>query len=222
MITHGDRKRPGASHAFTLVVLLLTTVLFVLLLGAMVYNFSSLHRGSGLEEGAAQFESLLRFARAQAANTGRKVQVNFEEDIGDGFSAPLGNLRVLWEPDPLDRPGEFEELPEAALYVRGVTDLVSVEFVRNELTDETPIEPPADEGALASFSFLPLYFFPDGSSESAEILLASRSQEDERLVSVRLAGVTGSIRRRIVTPKNESGEATELEAEADPMAEDVK
>ena len=104
------RDRSG----FTLVEILLTTVLLLLLLGAVIFNFSNLQRGAGLDEGATQLEALIRYARAQAASTGRRVRIAFEEDVGDGLSVPLGNLQVQWEPEPLNAPGIFAELPEAA------------------------------------------------------------------------------------------------------------
>ncbi len=82
--------RSGGS-GFTLIELLLTVVVLLLLLGALVINFGGLQQGVKLDEGAEQFESLIRFARAHAANTGCRVQLTFEELMGDDeFEAPLG------------------------------------------------------------------------------------------------------------------------------------
>ena len=39
----------------------------------------------------------------------------------------------------------------------------------------------------------PITFYPDGSSDSAEIIVAARSTEEEQRMSVRLVGITGSI-----------------------------
>src|SRR6185436_18969580 len=72
--------------AFTLVELLLVVGLLLVLLGAMVFSFSTLRKGASLDEGTTQLEALLRFARAHAAHTGRQVQIAFEEEIGDGLS----------------------------------------------------------------------------------------------------------------------------------------
>jgi len=152
-------------RGFTLVELLLTVVLLLLLASAAVISFSTLLSGSELEEGGAQMEGLMRFARAYAANTGKKVQLVFEEQTSDGIAVPLGNVRVLWESDPIRFPGNMTELGEATRMARSVNSLVQVEDVR----------PPEETGAVAvqeQTSFAPLTFYPDGSSDSAEIILA--------------------------------------------------
>ena len=204
---------PRGIRAFTLVELLLTVSLLLLLLGAVVFSFSNLRRGSSLDEGVTQLEALLRFARAQAAGAGRQVQVNFEEEIGDGLSAPLGSLRVLWEPDPLTRPGVFEELREAEPYIRGIAELISIEDVRSleQLVGDAPAVSGAagkmGPGAVTtlsetepadSYRFAPITFYPDGSSDSAEIVLASKDQDDDRMIGLQFVGVTGTFRRRLI------------------------
>ena len=117
-------------RGFTLVELLLTVVLLLLLASAAVLSFSTLLSGSELEEGGAQMEGLMRFARAHAANTGKKVQLLFEEQTTDGMAVPLGNVRVLWEPDPIRFPGNMAELGEAARMAKSVNKLVQVEDVQ--------------------------------------------------------------------------------------------
>ena len=203
--------RTGPKHrdtgaGFTLIELLLSVALLVLLLGAIVFNFSGLQRGAQLNEGANQVEALIRFARAHASHSGHQVQISFEEDADDGSDVPLGNLRLLWEPDPVARPGFFEPLAEAGEYVRGLTDLISIESVRLVAGDSfEPVaadpsgaanEAAADSSIVAAFP--PIGFFPDGSSDSAEIIVASRSEEDSRRIAVRLQGITGSIRRKLI------------------------
>lgn len=176
-------------RGFTLVELLLTVVLLMLLAGAAVISFSTLLAGSELEEGGAQMEGLMRFARAHAANTGKKVQLVFEEQTADGLTVPLGNVRVVWESDPLNFPGQMAELNEAALMVQSVNNLVQVE-------DALPTEnPEAPEDEQEQLSFAPVTFYPDGSSDSAEIILSSRAPEELRRVSIRITGITGAIRR---------------------------
>jgi type II secretory pathway pseudopilin PulG len=195
-----------AGQGFTLVELLLTTALVLLLVGAVVFNFSSLQSGRELEEGAAQVEALLRFARAQAAITGRQVQISFEEEVAEGWSLSLGGIRVLWEPDPVGDPGTFVELPDAASYAQGITELVEVESVRSidantGMPDETPQAATESVGEWdEEFPdvFPPITFYPDGSSDSAEIMLLSRSPDDLRRVAVRIVGLTGTIRREFV------------------------
>ena len=217
------RDRSG----FTLVEILLTTVLLLLLLGAVVFNFSNLQRGAQLDEGATQLEALIRYARAQAASTGRQVRIAFEEDVGDGLSVPLGNLQVQWEPEPLNAPGIFADLPEAAGFVRSITELVNVEFVRALEPDVDETGPIAGAGSTGAtnesvwITFPPVTFYPDGSSDSTEITLASRSDEDGRRLIVRLMGMTGSIRRKVQAAEEPITGPESQESASEPMAKPI-
>ena len=200
-----NQHRVGAG--FTLVELLLAVALLVLLLSAVIFNFSSLQQGAALDEGVNQLEALIRFARAHAASTGKQVQITFEEEAGSGQATPLGILKVLWEPDPVSRPGFFEPLTELQEYVRRITELISIESVR--LTETEYIAPErtamlenTDEGSETNSMFVTfpsIGFFPDGSCDSAEIKVGSRSQEDTRRIAVRVQGINGSIRHHLIT-----------------------
>ncbi len=213
MITQAGLTRRRTSRAFTLVELLLAVVLLLMLIGALAFNFSALQRGAELEEGAAQFESLLRFVRASAANSGRQIQLRFGAPVGDGAGAQGSGIRVVWEPDPLTQPGDFVDLPEAETYLRAIKDLVQAEpkpeddqaIETNEVMTESKEETPP--GTTAG---LPITFYPDGSSDSAVIFLKSLDNEDQRLMSVRLSGVTGSILRQIITSESRIAEESEL------------
>jgi len=206
------------SRGFTLVELLLTVGLLLLLIGAVVLSFSSLSAGAGLEEGASQLEALLRFSRAQAAGTGRQLQILFEEDLADGAPIGAGRVRVVWEPDPVARPGIFEDLTEAEPYLRSLNDTVNVELVRPWPREAAaPSAPAADSAAgnvvtangtasLAALEpaepgelFAPLRFYADGSADSVEIILVARDDDEPRRVVLRFAGMTGSISRRFVS-----------------------
>ena len=203
----GWRRLAGGAprqHGFTLIELLLTLVLLLLLLGAVVMNFTSLQTGAQLDEGAEQFESLLRYARAHAANAGCRVRLTFEEAAGeDEMAAPLGNVFVSWESDPLGKPGEFHPLQEVAPLVESLLQMVEVDDVRaigggigapSGAVDSAAT--PEDEAAFAGFA--PITFYPDGSSDSAEVVLLARDSEEERRVAVRIIGTTGTIRRETV------------------------
>lgn len=217
------RDRSG----FTLVEILLTTVLLLLLLGAVVFNFSNLQRGAQLDEGATQLEALIRYARAQAASTGRQVRIAFEEDVGEGLSVPLGNLQVQWEPEPLNAPGIFAELSEAAGFVRSITELVNIEFVRALEPDVEETGTTAGAGSTGAtnetvwITFPPVTFYPDGSSDSTEITLASRSEEDGRRMIVRLMGMTGSIRRKVQAAEEPITGPEPQESVSEPMAKPI-
>jgi prepilin-type N-terminal cleavage/methylation domain-containing protein len=208
-------QRQGAGRGFTLIEVLLATVLLLLLMGAIIFGFSALERGVRLDEGASQFEALLRFARAHAASTGRQVRVLFEAEIEPSVSVPLDSVRVTWEPDPLGRPGVFEDLAEMKPYTERINELVRVFSLKllepeTETTDTQASAAGAegmDDFDVADF-LPPLRFFPDGSSDSAEIILASRDEEDVRQVRFRLVGMTGTIRRSMVEAESK-GEVDE-------------
>lgn len=218
MVTETRRNKTDGL-AFTLLEMLLTVALLVALLGAVVYNFESAKRGSDLEEGARQVEALVRFAAAHAASNGKAVQFRFGDDVESTSSTnstsevsePLVNdfesieeledwgtkLRVVYEIDPVGQPGIFVDLPEAAPFLEAIVERVRIEKVRmperplnqrtNDLTfvQEAPVVAPM------------LTFYPDGSSETADIVLISREREDYREIVVRVDGITGSVRSEL-------------------------
>ena len=200
--------RQRALRGITLLEMLLTVVLVLGLASAVIYNFSSFQRGSQLEEGAGQFETLFRFARAQAASSGRLVRIEFvEADSGTAESdLTRSNVRITYEADPVGAPGVFQEVSEAASFVQSINDSVSVLEVRFETNngppptataEAPPAEAPADNPAEAA-AMSPVKFYPDGTADSVHVVLASRAEEDQRRYSVRMVGVTGSIRRQLV------------------------
>jgi len=219
------RSPRRCSSGFSLVELLLAVALILLLLGSVVFNFSSLQKNAELDEGATQLESLIRYARAHAANSGRKVRLTFEEDTGDGLLVPLGNFAVSWEPDPLGQPDQFLPLLETTDIVNSILDVVSIENVHAAVS--TGVSPGPDEsvagnasaGAVSpgpgpAFGFPPVYFYPDGSCDSSEIVIASRNNDDGRRLALRLSGLTGSLQRRTIAAALEMQTATTDEPSA--------
>ena len=202
-----------------MVELLLVTVLLLMLLGAVIFIFSTLQKNATLDEGASQVEALFRYARAQASSSGRLVRIAFEEDVGDGLEVPLGNLRMEWEADPLNAPGVFSELADAATLIRSITELVRIEFVQ---AVEPDVEAMGTNAVAAAgggtnesvwITFPPIAFFPDGSSDSSELTIASRDEEDGRRVILKLAGLTGTVRRTMRSPEDEFSTTTGAETE---------
>lgn len=223
----GHRKKAG--QGFTLIELLLATVLLMLLLGAMIFSYSSLQRGAALDEGVTQFEALLRYAQSQAATTGRKVQLVFEENIAEDVTLAFGRVKMMWEPEPLTQPGQWVEFPSAKDLSSRIIELVQVVTVR-QFDPGQPIAPPvtgtnqagslaggekgpggAGEESEVSDYQPPITFYPDGSSDSAEITLASMEPEDTRRISVRLLGLTGTIKRLVPVDESETTAAPEEE-----------
>lgn len=144
------RSRHGG---FTLVELLLAVTLLAGLMGAAVFGFSSLQRSAQLNEGVERVETAMRFARAHAANTGRKVQVVVTTTSDANASAsssssadkpasngngngngnePLHSLSILWEANPARAPGVFESIPSLSGDVADVSELVEIRSVGRE------------------------------------------------------------------------------------------
>lgn len=230
------RSSTSRPHGYTLFELLLTVTLVVLMVGAVVYNFSSIGRSTGLDEGATQIEALFRFARAHAASTGKQVRILFPEaESGDHAEvlqaeAPGATVRVTCEVDPVGAPGVFQDLPEAALYVQSISDLVSIQQVQpgganaEAAAGASAFGLESSSGGAAGDEvsrspFSAVSFYPDGTGDSVSVVLTSRTEEDARRLSVRVVGLTGAIRRQVVNdpsaPETTSpASATEAAAEA--------
>lgn len=148
---------------FTLVELLLAVALLLLLLGAVVFNYSALQRGARLDEGAGQMETLFRFARAQAASSGRAVRIEFVQASTDtsregplgihrtvdsnpppqmtgatSNAAAIGGLIVGWESDPFGAPGRFVPLSEAQSYLEQLDGEIRIVRVSRPGARTTP------------------------------------------------------------------------------------
>jgi len=177
---------------FTLVELLLALALMVLLIGLAAVG-AGVWRGRGaLEEGAERLETALRMARADAANHGRRVRLDFGPD---GKA-----LRVLWEPKPLEEPGRFVEWAACTWCNVVALDGARVDECRvvgesiYRAADWAKSKAPAGDAALETITFE-----PDGSSDSVTIQLSAGGADDSRLAAIDLDGVTGAITHRIGT-----------------------
>ncbi|MBI3869122.1 MAG: GspH/FimT family pseudopilin [Verrucomicrobia bacterium] len=230
------RTRTGAG--FTLIELLLVVVLILLLMGASVFNFSSLQSHAGLTEGVTQFEALLRFSRAHAQTSGRNVLLRFDHAnpaAGTSASAPSGGAgipRVLWEPDPLGQPGQYQDVFEAQFYLQNMRDQIRVARWRWGDSPERALGQP--EGELETTPVLtdadgfaqeppPVMFFPDGSSDSFEVDLMSQETRDSRRIRLRVDGVTGGLTRETLRSEEPGLPEPPREAEsASPRTEEVR
>ena len=193
-------------RGFTLVELLLTVTLICLFLGAMVCNFSDFGKNARFDEGVGRMEALLRLAQAQAASSGRVVQMVIEASMDTNSLDAVGVIRIRWEPDPLAMPGVFEDLSGDQWQTAPITDLVRIESVTNLAGNLGHIGSPVSSGEQMTFvledstSGEPtcLTFYPDGSCDPAEITLAPREASDLRRTLLRLNGVTGAIQRQSI------------------------
>ena len=130
------QRQPGA--AFTLIELILVVALVSLRLGAVAFNFGTLARGQSLEEGASQFEALLRLSRANAATSGRPVLLALLSATNASPSQDTPNslsLAVLSQPDPLRQPDLFQTIPSTQLLLTQLSDLIRLEIPLPSRTD---------------------------------------------------------------------------------------
>lgn len=219
-------RQTGA--AFTLVELLLAMALLTLLIGAIAFNFHSLRGGQSLDEGATQFEALLRLARAHAASSGRPVHLGLVQggtmasDPGQAAGPNEGLvLAVVTQPDPLRRPEIYQPLQATTYLIAQLADLVRLEIPLPPGFDlGSPSDPGADPAASpdplgttpdagatnapasGEMPFRPvLTFQPDGSSAAADFILHSQEPEDRRRVHIHVDAITGLLRRRWVSPE---------------------
>lgn len=195
---HTTRGHRGA----TLLELLLTAALVLGLSGAVVFCFNSLQRGAQLDEGAMRMESLIRFARAHAANSGKVVRVVFSPESSDDGSPSGTHVRVQVQSDTATAGSTFVEVGQTREDSESVNELVNVVTV--ELQGAANPAAAAPSTAESSDSVpgpvaAQITFYPDGSSDSAEIILTSRDTEDSRRVSLKLTGITGATRRLVLT-----------------------
>jgi hypothetical protein len=144
-------------------------------------------------------------------------------------ASELRKIKVEWEADGLKAPGVFQEYTNKPWSEELVNELVAVEKVvpldaagaiaRNtETVDTTPAsmtggtnEAAADEDSSTPVSndFPAITFYPDGSSDSAEIVLASVNDEDTRRMAVRVSGILGAITKHPVEVKSGSDSSLE-------------
>jgi hypothetical protein len=133
-------------------------------------------------------------------------------------------VQVLWEPDPVSAPGRFESFPGADLLVEQVNDLVKVREVGQPGTalsqdmgsfqDELSLfSESGDTNGLGSArgtlsSLPPLTCYPDGTSDSMEVVLTAASGEDKRLVVVTLWGLSGASAHKVVAAGDSGADLT--------------
>jgi Tfp pilus assembly protein FimT len=206
------RIAKSRSAGFSLVELLLTLVLILCLAAASVFTFTAVYQSANLDEGSDRFQSLIRFAQAEAATTGRKVRLQFVPSAESAVAedSELRAIKVTWEADLLNAPGVFEDYTNKAWSEQIVNELVGVERVKplstsgadlptSQVSNILPTISDEMSEMMESEEFPSITFYPDGSSDSAEVVLASRNGEDERRLAVRLGGMLGTVSTRTIS-----------------------
>lgn len=79
--------------------MLLVVALIMLLMGAVIFNFSPLTKNRS-ENAIVQIKTLLIYTKAESANSGKRFQVNLNTNAENIIS---------WEPEPIEKPGEYEK-----------------------------------------------------------------------------------------------------------------
>ncbi|KPK80944.1 MAG: hypothetical protein AMJ81_11100 [Phycisphaerae bacterium SM23_33] len=177
---------------------MLTLALLVLLSALVIGSFHGTLQATRVEESSSRMASLLRTARAEAANAGRRFRL--------GFDAETGQPVVSIEPDPLGAPGAFQ--PYLAWWVKLGRLEAGVRALSCELTGASafadletsqPGEPQQDKPTLAEITF-----YPDGTSDSARIVLANDDEDHPWAVQITLNGVDGTIDTQEINMEEES------------------
>ena len=215
------QQRHARRQGYTLVELLLTTSLLMLFAGLAVVSMETLNQGSAFGEGTVRFETMMRFAHAEAARSGRRVRIDFIQETNAAVSLStnqLAQVRLSWEPNPATEPDIFQDLVTPRWGVDQVNEALRVADVRlvDDLTDDpstnadgtsitgldgeptTPdvnLDPTLDTGMSPPSS---ITFNPDGSCDAAEITLVGLHPEEDRRIILRVDGITGVISRKSV------------------------
>jgi hypothetical protein len=198
-----------------------------MLLGAVVFSFSTLQKGAAFDEGTTRFATMLRYARAHAAYSGRCVRLQLEPPAPEAADLMTTNRSFVlqWEPDPLQDPGRFRNLPATSWDLGKLNELVAIEVMeiprplRNRSLPSGGVASGVvvEEAAHGTeFAEEPaLMFYPDGASDTARIILVPRDAEDSRRMELRVEGLTGTVESVLVAAEDTG----ELESGLEPEAE---
>lgn len=169
--------------------------LVLVLASLVVLNLSGVLTQSRLDESVRDFETVLRMAKADAACSGKRIRLSFDADSGA--------MKVLWEPQPLSEPQSFVEYGACTWRERVSAD--AVRFTRCRLTGDSAAQPMPGElnlGQQKEDALQAITFFPDGSSDSAEVEIHSAVASDARVGIVALDGPTGMISSSILSEED--------------------
>ena len=193
---------PRATGAgFTLLEMILAMALVVLLAGLALGSLWGTLGSMRTKEHSSRIASLLRAARAEAANTGCRLRLSFDPET----TQPILSI----ERDPLGEPGAFEPLDtwwvKLAALDHGVRVLLCERTGASDFVEVSAQTAPApgggDEAELAEVTF-----YPDGSSDSVRIVLGNDDEDKPWMVEVTLNGVDGSIKTRQIDEEDEDYE----------------
>ena len=193
MVGRQADEAPRASRGFTLMELVLVLGIVAMLAGIVLVNVPAFRASRTLEEGQGRFVTGLRMARADAANRGRRIRLGFDPDTYD----PL----VLWEPDPLAAPGQF--VPFTLCLWQKFLKVDGVWVEECYFTGESTFRTLADAGVAGqteeASDLAAITFEPNGSSDSAVLILMAAEAPDGPRARIELNGVTGIVNGQVLT-----------------------
>lgn len=175
------------ARAFTLLELLLVIVIIIVMAMVVWPNIGSRNSANRLEVTADQLASLLKLARSGAMSTGSTYRCVFQTD---------GMMAVIEaESDPLKSPGVFEPIKAHWSELDLGKDQIkclAVEFDEweSQLKKQEAELLDAGEESRESGVSPPILFYPDGTSDSAIIVLGDN---EDHSVTLTLNGLTGQI-----------------------------
>lgn len=188
-------RGPSRTGGFTLLEVLLTLGLLVAIASVTVFAFGGWRRTAQLNEGARRFEALLRASRAEAAVRGKRLRLTF---VDDADAPGAFNCVIQWESDPVGAPGQYTPFADIGWRAFVPDDMVRVARCRRIGVDAVRMIPLGRDASQRD-GFETVAFGPDGSSDSAEIVLLSADDRDSRGAVVRLDGFTGTIETEMLT-----------------------
>lgn len=194
----GPTKNSATRRAgFTLMEVMIAVAVLVALTTVTVISLTGTAERRPLNDGMERMGTLVRAIRAEAARKGRRFQLAFEQTL----EGPTGSCTFLvrWEPDPLTEPDVWYDYEGGLWQGLGPADLVVVRRCRltgadaYRLMESDLLAAGEDETACE-----PMTFYPDGSCDSAEMILASTDPGDDRGAVVTVHGLSGHVETAVV------------------------
>ena len=192
-------SRPSdARTGFTLLELVLVLAVLVVLAGLMMPALEKPFAGERLKKGAEQVRTEWTRARIKAMSSGVPQVFTFQPESGwfvvepyggleveteaadaSAFGLPANNNAAVSSTGPVVVPLQQRELPEGVVFVLGqaLADTRSMTM--------GPTQPQQNPQTATS---PPVFFYPDGTTSTAELLLRN---EHGLHISVALRGLTG-------------------------------
>lgn len=198
----------GRPLGFTLLEVLLAIALMVVLVSITVGTFTDFYQNEQIGEGSRRMDSVLRMARADAANQGRKIRMVFDPQT---FQPS-----IVWEPKPLEEPGVFVPYTGASWTSGLPTDCVRVrrcQRIKDSAVQTSMFKKDEELHSSDGKVLQGLTFYPDGTCDSAIVELGGLVDSELRIGRIDIEGTTGTFTLRILTPTEQQEQET-LDAEA--------